>query len=99
MSDYAVVHEDGRSSRSARRARDPLQIPISLTFDEDRPFPRIREAVRGTMLWLAVVVGAAVGVLFAGAAVPELKAAAHAHAQQTRATAETAPSAVKVCEP
>lgn len=90
MSDYAVVHEDGRPSRPARRGRDPLQIPISLTFDEDRPFPRIQEAARGTMLWLAIVVGAAVGVLFAGAAVPELKAAAPHQTGGSTATVDPA---------
>ena len=95
MSYYEAIHGGGHPSRSARRARDPLQVPIALTFDEDRPFSRIQEAVRGVMLWLAIVLGAAIGVLFAGAAVPDLKAAAPHQTGQGTAIVGPAPSATR----
>ncbi|MBL8539516.1 MAG: hypothetical protein JNK68_04005 [Betaproteobacteria bacterium] len=67
--------------RSGHRNRDPLQIPVSLSFDEERT-PRILEVTRDLALWLGVVSGAALAIFFVGASVPELKAAAHKPAAQ-----------------
>lgn len=86
-------------SRSVRRTRDSLQIPVELDRNEDRDLARSLSATRQVVLSLAVLCSSAFGVWFAGAMVPEIKAEAHVHAQQTSATVETAPSAVKVCEP
>jgi hypothetical protein len=91
MSSYNIVHEEVHPSRSARRGRDPLQIPIVLSFDEDRALPRVLEMTRDFALWLAIVFGAALGVFFVGANVPELRAAAHGHAGETPSIVDSAP--------
>ncbi|MFO1204217.1 MAG: hypothetical protein U1E63_00380 [Burkholderiales bacterium] len=52
--------------RSGHRNRDPLQIPVSLSFDEERT-PRILEVTRDLALWLGVVSGAALAIFFVGA--------------------------------
>lgn len=67
---------------SGHRTRDPLQIPINLSFNEE-PRPRILEVTRDLALWLGVVCGAALAVFLIGASVPELNAAAQdGHAAQ-----------------
>ena len=99
MSSSDIPRATTLPSRSVRLTRDPLQIPVELDRDEDRALARSLTVTRQVVLSLAVLCSSAFGVWFAGAMVPELRAAAHAHAHQTRATVETAPSAVKVCEP
>lgn len=98
MSSSDIPRATPLPSRSVRRTRDPLQLPVELGRDEDRALARSLTVTRQVVLSLAVLCGSAFGVWFAGAMVPELKAAAHAPVHQTRATVESAPSA-KVCEP
>jgi hypothetical protein len=88
------VHRDV----SARRLRDPLQIPIGLGFDDDRAAPTVLQAAVDFAVWLAIVCGAAVGVYFVAASVPELKAATHHHASATPAAAAAASSEHRVSD-
>jgi hypothetical protein len=73
MSSCETVHA------SAQRgcARDPLQIPIALSFDGEPASRDIAEALRDFALWLTTVGGAFFGVHFVGTSVPEVEAAAH----------------------
>ena len=98
MNSYHALHGEAFLSRPARRARDPLQIPVALDFEEERPVARILAATRDVALWLAVVFGAAIAVLFVGAAVPELNAAAPHPTHEMPAIVEPARSAVTVRE-
>ena len=98
MSYYETAREGKHPNQSARPARDPLQIPIALSFDEDRAFPGIVRATRDIALWLAVVFGAALGVLFVGASVPELRAAAPDHTHKTPAIVQPGTEAKQVRE-
>jgi hypothetical protein len=67
-------------------------------LDEERGSPDILGAARDFALWLAIVFGAALGVLFVGASVPELRAAAHDHALATPAIVEPEPCSGRVRE-
>lgn len=94
MNSYHALHGEAYLNRPARRARDPLQIPVELNDGgAAHPFARVVAAARDIVLWLAIVFGAAIAVLFAGAAVPELNAAAPHPARETPAIVQPAPSA------
>jgi hypothetical protein len=70
---------------SARRLRDPLQVPIGLSFDDESAAPSILGAARDFALWLVIVCGAAFGLYFVASSVPELRAGNPHRASATHA--------------
>jgi hypothetical protein len=99
MNSYHALYGEAYLNRPARRTRDPLQIPVELNDSgTEHLIARIAAVTRDIVLWLAIVFGAAIAVLFAGAAVPELNAAAPHPARETPAIVRPAPSAGEVRE-
>lgn len=91
MNSHHALHAETYLNRPARRARDPLQIPVDLNDGgPEHPLARVAAVTRDVLLWLAVVFACAMAVLFTGAAVPELNAAAP-DSREIPATVQPAP--------